>query len=29
MQNIRYYEARLDTLKKMQQGQLKALYRVR
>ena len=29
IQNIRFYEARLDTQKKMQQGQLKALYRIR
>ncbi|HEX8529489.1 MAG TPA: hypothetical protein VF646_05680 [Cytophagales bacterium] len=29
LENIRYHEARLDTLMKMEQGQLKALYRVR
>jgi outer membrane biogenesis lipoprotein LolB len=29
LENIRWYEAKLDTLEKMRQGQLKALYRVR
>ncbi len=29
LENIRMYEAKLDTLEKMRQGQLKALYRVR
>ena len=29
LESIRIYEAKLDTLEKMRQGQLKALYRVR
>ncbi|MBD0255229.1 MAG: hypothetical protein ICV83_05875 [Cytophagales bacterium] len=29
LENIRVYEAKLDTLEKMHQGQRKALYRVR
>lgn len=29
LENIRFFEARLDTLEKIHQGQLKALYRMR
>ncbi len=29
IENIRYYEAKLDTLEKMRSAQVKGLYRVR